>query len=247
MTGARRQREGKTIPPGKPRRAVQRRRGARALRRSKAHVLPDADRASGPGLRRRSQRNADKTRPAAEPGSRSRARRVAPTPSRSTGHDETLIPAGGQGRSGRGSATAEASGPWSVQAGAFRTRAGRWPGEAAPPGRVRRLRHASVGRRRTDPLQSAAWGRSRTRPRLSAWPTGIARASARGRLRRAQVAAWRAGPVLRLPRRDRGRVVDLGRAIGRAAWQRPPLLVGPFFPQPQLSLQVLRNHIRKDS
>jgi cell division septation protein DedD len=75
-----------------------------------------------------SQRNADKTRPAAEPAT-PRAEPVAspPPPSRSTGHGETLIekPVPPEGKTGvdAAQATAEASGPWSVQAGAFKTRA----------------------------------------------------------------------------------------------------------------------------
>jgi arginyl-tRNA synthetase len=70
-----------------------------------------------------SQRNADKTRPATP-----RAEPVAsPPPSRSTGHGETLIekPVPPEAKAGvdAAQATAEASGPWSVQAGAFKTRA----------------------------------------------------------------------------------------------------------------------------
>jgi cell division septation protein DedD len=68
-----------------------------------------------------SQRNTDKTRPATEPVA------SPPPPSRSTGHDETLIekPAPPEGKAGVDAArpTAETSGPWSVQAGAFKTRA----------------------------------------------------------------------------------------------------------------------------
>jgi cell division septation protein DedD len=75
----------------------------------------------GRGSADASQRNADKTRPAAEPVA------SPPPPSRSTGRDENLIekPAPPEGKAGADAArpTAETSGPWSVQAGAFKTRA----------------------------------------------------------------------------------------------------------------------------
>jgi len=118
----------KTIPPGK--------RGG--LSSADVEPVPSVDQKLtfyqtltaplGRGSADASQRNADKTRPAAEPAI-PRAEPVAspPPPSRSTGHDETLIekPVPPEAKAGADAArpTAEASGPWSVQAGAFRTRA----------------------------------------------------------------------------------------------------------------------------
>jgi len=118
----------KTIPPGK--------RGG--LSSANVDPVPSVDQKLtfyqtltaplGRGAADASQRNEDKTRPAAEPAT-VRAEPVAspPPPSRSTGHDETLIekPASPEGKAGADVArpTAEASGLWSVQAGAFKTRA----------------------------------------------------------------------------------------------------------------------------
>jgi cell division protein FtsN len=118
----------KTIPPGK--------RGG--LSSADVEPVPSVDQKLtfyqtltaplGRGSVDASQRSADKTRPAAEPAT-PRAEPVAspPPPSRSTGHDETLLekPVPAEAKAGADAArpTAEASGPWSVQAGAFKTRA----------------------------------------------------------------------------------------------------------------------------
>jgi cell division protein FtsN len=118
----------KTIPPGK--------RGG--LSSADVEPVPSVDQKLtfyqtltaplGRGSADASQRSADKTRPAAEPAT-PRAEPVAspPPPSRSTGHDETLLekPVPAEAKAGADAArpTAEASGPWSVQAGAFKTRA----------------------------------------------------------------------------------------------------------------------------
>lgn len=117
----------KTIPPGK--------RGG--LSSADVEPVPSVDQKLtfyqtltaplGRGSADASQRN-DKTKPAAGPAT-PRAEAVAspPPPSRSTRHDETLIekPALAEARAGADAArpAAEASGLWSVQAGAFKTRA----------------------------------------------------------------------------------------------------------------------------